>query len=128
MRKWRAGRFWLSMQRRNNLWEAMRSPKERARIEHAPSAQGVVIPVSHDGTDNTVIAELGGRSPPGRIPDAAPIWTFRSNRSGLISQITEPGAPLGLPIVSAQIRRRADISPALKSHSANLIAASSSVA
>lgn len=27
--------FWLNVQRRSDLWEAMHSPKERARIEHA---------------------------------------------------------------------------------------------
>jgi addiction module HigA family antidote len=33
--------FWLNVQRRNDLWEAMNSPRERARIERAkplPSA------------------------------------------------------------------------------------------
>jgi antitoxin HigA-1 len=27
--------FWLNMQRRNDLWDAMHSPRERARIERA---------------------------------------------------------------------------------------------
>lgn len=27
--------FWLNVQRRNDLWEAMNSPEERARIERA---------------------------------------------------------------------------------------------
>ena len=27
--------FWLNVQRRNDLWEAMHSPKERERIERA---------------------------------------------------------------------------------------------
>ena len=27
--------FWLNVQRRNDLWEAMRSPRERERIERA---------------------------------------------------------------------------------------------
>ncbi len=27
--------FWLNIQRRNDLWEAMHSPKERARIDRA---------------------------------------------------------------------------------------------
>jgi len=27
--------FWLSVQRRNDLWEAMNSPRERKRIERA---------------------------------------------------------------------------------------------
>ncbi len=27
--------FWLNVQRRNDLWEAMHSPRERARIERA---------------------------------------------------------------------------------------------
>ena len=27
--------FWLNIQRRNDLWEAMHSPRERARIERA---------------------------------------------------------------------------------------------
>jgi addiction module HigA family antidote len=27
--------FWLNVQRRNDLWEAMHSPEERARIERA---------------------------------------------------------------------------------------------
>jgi plasmid maintenance system antidote protein VapI len=27
--------FWLNVQRRNDLWEAMNSPRERKRIERA---------------------------------------------------------------------------------------------
>ncbi len=27
--------FWLNLQRRNDLWQALNSPKERARIERA---------------------------------------------------------------------------------------------
>ena len=27
--------FWLNTQRRSDLWDAMHSPRERARIEHA---------------------------------------------------------------------------------------------
>ena len=28
--------FWLNVQRRNDLWEAMHSPRERERIKRAP--------------------------------------------------------------------------------------------
>jgi addiction module HigA family antidote len=31
--------FWLNVQRRNDLWEAMHSPDERARIERARPLQ-----------------------------------------------------------------------------------------
>jgi addiction module HigA family antidote len=31
--------FWLNVQRRNDLWEAMHSPKERARINRAKPLQ-----------------------------------------------------------------------------------------
>lgn len=32
--------FWLNVQRRTDLWEAMHSPKERERIERAKSVRG----------------------------------------------------------------------------------------
>jgi plasmid maintenance system antidote protein VapI len=31
--------FWLNVQRRSDLWEAMHSPKERARIDRAKPLQ-----------------------------------------------------------------------------------------
>ncbi len=33
--------FWLNLQRRNDLWEAMHSPKQRARIDRAKPLQRV---------------------------------------------------------------------------------------
>ncbi len=36
--------FWLNVQRRSDLWEAMNSPKERERIERAkPLAEGTQV-------------------------------------------------------------------------------------
>ena len=33
--------FWLNLQRRNDLWAAMNSPKERARVERARPVKAV---------------------------------------------------------------------------------------
>jgi addiction module HigA family antidote len=49
--------FWLNVQRRSDLWNAMNSPRERERIKRAK-------PLGGRSQSRSVLAERGGFEPP----------------------------------------------------------------